>query len=352
MFYEYYNDYQGLTQAVFKWWVCPKCGQEFLFRFNGHPTWPPLDLECPLCEKTSTIPWRVPPLLQWTCSKCGYCQPVGRCSWSRKVFQVVSFSGYYEPDYNWAKLERLGPECAVCGDMPFGYDGKGPKVTSLGSIVLDVLGVPLDGICAALDALSGTSDDTRKSDCIRQLKQAEESFNRFLKTIPSLVAERNRKIAEEDRRQKEAKEQERRIREQLRREMKSISGLKRMKPVNFELAIASLYLALGYEVYVTPTTGDRGIDLVAKKGKMKIAFQCKRYRKVVPENMIREFYGSFTGNFKKGIFVTSSTYSSAAKDWAKNREGLELMDGKELAKLMVKHNPKFVSGLKSWLYCP
>jgi len=266
------------------------------------------------------------------------------------VFQVVSFSGYSEPNYGWASVDEGGPQCAVCGDMPFGYDGKGPKVTSLGSIVFDVLGVPLELISAALDSVTGTSDDTRKSDCIRQLKQAEASFNKFLKTIPSLIAERNRKIEEERRRQKEAEEEERRIREQLRREMKTISGLKRMKPVNFELAIASLYLALGYKVYVTPTTGDRGIDLVAKKGKMKIALQCKRYRKVVPENMIREFYGSFTGNFEKGIFVTSSTYSSAAKDWAKQREGLELMDGKELAKLMVKHNPKFVSGLKSWLY--
>lgn len=261
----------------------------------------------------------------------------------------MSFSGYSEPNYGWASVDEGGPQCAVCGDMPFGYDGKGPKV-SLRKIALTAAFAPLDVINAAMNAFTGISDDTRKRDCIRQLRQAEASFNKFLKTIPSLIAERNRKITEERRREKEAKEQERRNREQLRQEMRTISGLKRMKPVNFELAVASLYLALGYEVYVTPTTGDRGIDLVAKKGKMKIALQCKRYRKVVPENMIREFYGSFTGNFMKGIFVTSSTYSSAAKGWAKHREGLELMDGKELAKLMVKHNPKFVSGLKSWLY--
>lgn len=139
--------------------------------------------------------------------------------------------------------------------------------------------------------------------------------------------------------------------ERLRRETKTLSGLKRIKPENFEFAVGSLFLARGYEVFITPRSGDRGIDLVTTQQNKKTAIQCKRYNKnIIPGHMVREFYGSFVGNFDNGIFVTSSTFSPAARDWAKQRKGLRLINGEELAKLMITHNPRIIRNFQKWQY--
>ena len=137
--------------------------------------------------------------------------------------------------------------------------------------------------------------------------------------------------------------------ERLMRKAKTLSGLKRIKPENFEFVVASLYLALGYQVYVTPRSGDRGIDLVATKQNKKTAFQCKRYNKnIIPEQMVREFYGSFVDDFDEGIFITSSAFTSAAENWAERRKRLRLINGKELAKLMITHNPRIIRNFENW----
>lgn len=167
-------------------------------------------------------------------------------------------------------------------------------------------------------------------------------------TPPDRISEYRRFAQEEKQRTElEAKRTEEES-ERLRRETKTLSGLKRIKPENFEFVIGSLFLADDYEMFITPRSGDRGIDLVGTKQNKKTAFQCKRYKNVVPECMVREFYGSFVGNFDNGIFVTSSTSSPAARDWAKQRKGLRLINGEELAKLMITHNPRIVRTFENW----
>jgi len=139
--------------------------------------------------------------------------------------------------------------------------------------------------------------------------------------------------------------------ERLRQETKTLSGLKRIEPETFEFVIGSLFLALGYEVFITPRTGDRGIDVVATKENKKTAVQCKRYNKnIIPEQMVREFYGSFVDDFDDGIFVTSSAFTSAAENWAGRRKRLRLINGEELAKLMITHNPKIIRNFENWQY--
>ena len=68
----------------------------------------------------------------------------------------------------------------------------------------------------------------------------------------------------------------------------------------------------------------------------------------MPVSQVRDFYGSFVGTFTRGVFVTSSGYSQATRDWAKEHEGLELVDGQELAKLFVEENPKIIRNVKKW----
>lgn len=156
------------------------------------------------------------------------------------------------------------------------------------------------------------------------------------------------RIAQEEKQRTELEAKRKEESDPLRREAKTLSGLKRIKPENFEFAVGSLFLADDYEMFITPRSGDRGIDLVGTKQNKKTAFQCKRYKNVVPERMVREFYGSFVGNFDNGIFVTSSTFSPAARNWAKQRKGLRLINGEEFAKLMIEHNPRIIRNFQNW----
>ena len=105
----------------------------------------------------------------------------------------------------------------------------------------------------------------------KRAKRAKRDFEGFLKKAPQLRAEQERLAEEKKQRaalEAKARQEELRL---LKRQARTAVGLKRMKPTNFELAVASLYLKLGYEVYGTPTSGDRGIDLVAIKNKQRIA---------------------------------------------------------------------------------
>jgi len=67
----------------------------------------------------------------------------------------------------------------------------------------------------------------------------------------------------------------------------------------------------------------------------------------VAVSQVRDFFGSFVGMFNKGIFVTSSGFSQGTLDWIEEREGLELVNGEQLAKLFVEHNPKIIRNFKS-----
>lgn len=213
----------------------------------------------------------------------------------------------------------------------------------------DVVGKFADGIRQIFGwetAAAQKAELDRKN--LERAKRAEREFDRFLKKVPQLRAEQER-LAEEER-QKAALEAKKRQEELrlLKKQARTAIGLKRMKPTNFELAVASLYLKLGYEVYGTPTSSDRGIDLVAIKNKKRIAVQCKRYKRTVPVSQVRDFYGSFVGTYNRAVFVTSSAFSQATREWAEERQELELVNGQQLAKLFVEHDPKIVRNVKKW----
>src|SRR5262245_33579438 len=58
------------------------------------------------------------------------------------------------------------------------------------------------------------------------------------------------------------------------------SGLREidaMTGIDFENYVAARLRAVGYRVALTKTTGDFGVDLIASKGRERIAIQCKRH---------------------------------------------------------------------------
>lgn len=121
--------------------------------------------------------------------------------------------------------------------------------------------------------------------------------------------------------------------------------LLKMNPYAFERLAQRLLRECGFtDVTVTKSSGDGGID---GYGKLKInsiisfniAFQCKRYQGSVGAPEIRDFRGSLTKNIEKGIFITTGTFSKAAKEEAENlgKQQIDLIDGESFIDMLANY---------------
>jgi restriction system protein len=87
--------------------------------------------------------------------------------------------------------------------------------------------------------------------------------------------------------------------------------------------------------------GDGGIDGVIsldRLGLEKVYVQAKRWQSSVGRPEIQGFYGALAGQrANKGVFITTSTFSQQAVDFAGSVERIVLVDGRRLANLMIDH---------------
>jgi restriction system protein len=79
----------------------------------------------------------------------------------------------------------------------------------------------------------------------------------------------------------------------------------------------------GFKPETTKVTGDHGVDLVIKDPMdgMKIAVQCKRWKKdnsIGNADLIKLFAGSRAYQCMGTLFITTSTYTNPAKDYAES----------------------------------
>ena len=122
-------------------------------------------------------------------------------------------------------------------------------------------------------------------------------------------------------------------------------------PAFFERLIVDLLLAMGYgggraEMgHALGRSGDGGIDGVIKEDELGldvVYVQAKRYApdNAVPVREIRDFVGSLEGHrASKGVFVTTSSFPDSAREFVgRVSKRVILIDGKELARLMIRHN--------------
>ena len=66
--------------------------------------------------------------------------------------------------------------------------------------------------------------------------------------------------------------------------------------------------------------------------------QAKRWQGSVGRPEVQAFYGALAGQrANKGVFITTSTFSQQAIDFAKSVERVVLVDGGKLADLMIEH---------------
>ncbi len=111
--------------------------------------------------------------------------------------------------------------------------------------------------------------------------------------------------------------------------------LDKLSPNGFERLIQRVLRESGFtQVEVTGRTGDQGIDgkgIAKIHGLMSfhVVFQAKRYKGSVSAGDIRDFRGAMAGKAEKGLFITSGTFTRAAKEEA-SRDGappIDLIDG-------------------------
>ena len=120
-------------------------------------------------------------------------------------------------------------------------------------------------------------------------------------------------------------------------------------PAFFEELVAKLLLSMGYGgsesdiLQNRGKSGDEGIDGIIKQdvlGLDKIYIQAKKWSNNISRPEVQKFVGAVHGqNANRGIFITTSSFTNEAKEYAKKiNSNIILVDGKQLAKLMIKYN--------------
>jgi restriction system protein len=73
-------------------------------------------------------------------------------------------------------------------------------------------------------------------------------------------------------------------------------------------------------------------------GLEKVYIQAKRWGHAVGRPDIQSFYGALAGRrATKGVFITSSTFTREAREFASPIESIVLVDGARLAALMIEY---------------
>jgi HJR/Mrr/RecB family endonuclease len=119
----------------------------------------------------------------------------------------------------------------------------------------------------------------------------------------------------------------------------SLLDLDRLNPSLFEASIAALYKKQGFEVYLTPYSNDKGVDVVVLKNGENYLIQVKQTKSLVGNEAIQEICTAknyYENKFKEQfnlLTVTNNDYSSSAKILAKTND-IQLFNRNNLENLI------------------
>lgn len=122
--------------------------------------------------------------------------------------------------------------------------------------------------------------------------------------------------------------------------------LAQVSPQHFETIVLDVLHRMGYgasreDLQRVGGVGDAGIDGVIsldRLGLERVYVQAKRWQGSVGRPEVQAFYGALAGQrANKGVFITTSTFSQQATDFARSVERVVLVDGEHLAGLMMDH---------------
>lgn len=125
-----------------------------------------------------------------------------------------------------------------------------------------------------------------------------------------------------------------------------LESLATVSPSYFESIVLDVLHRMGYgasrsDLQRVGGSGDGGIDGIIsldKLGLEKVYVQAKRWQNTVGRPEIQAFYGALAGQrANKGVFITTSGYTTQAIEFARSVERIVLVDGPKLAELMIDH---------------
>jgi len=131
-----------------------------------------------------------------------------------------------------------------------------------------------------------------------------------------------------------------------------LSRVKECSSFFFEHLVVGLLVKMGYGDFTRKSTGkakttggsnDGGIDGIIPQDKLgldTVYIQAKKWENVVSRPEIQKFVGALEGvRARKGIFLTTSTFSEGAKNYVKNIDKkVVLIDGERLVELMIDND--------------
>ena len=130
-----------------------------------------------------------------------------------------------------------------------------------------------------------------------------------------------------------------------------LERVRKAEPAFLEQVIVDLLIHMGYGGgdaamgQVTGRSGDGGIDGTIREdalGLDEVYVQAKKYAEgnTVGESSLRNFAGAIdAAGTNKGVFVTTATFTPAARRYVRRSpKRIVLIDGQELARLMVANN--------------
>lgn len=123
----------------------------------------------------------------------------------------------------------------------------------------------------------------------------------------------------------------------------SLLDIDRLHPNLFEASIAALYKKQGFDVYLTPYSNDKGVDVVALKNGENYLIQAKQTKSLVGNEAIQEIYTAkkyYEDRFKEQfnlLTITNNDYSSSAEILARSN-GIKLIRRIDLNRLLSDFN--------------
>jgi restriction system protein len=117
--------------------------------------------------------------------------------------------------------------------------------------------------------------------------------------------------------------------------------------------VAHLLGAMGYRTRVSPEGPDGGVDIIAHKDELGfeppiIKVQVKSGEGSIGDPVVSSLYGK-VGTNEYGLLVTLGAFTNQARNFARSKTNLRLIDGSELVDLVLQHYEEFDSRYKGLL---
>jgi restriction system protein len=119
----------------------------------------------------------------------------------------------------------------------------------------------------------------------------------------------------------------------------------------FEHFIAHVLNILGYRTRVSPEGSDGGIDIIAHKDELGleppiIKVQVKSNDSDITPDKVQALYGNVAAG-EYGLFIAINGFSKKAREFAKSKANLRIIDGDELIDILLQHYEQLDSKYKA-----